>query len=164
MQTLDADTLIEHLGMDYLKQQPALAEMSAAVIVELFRGGKLLQLDKGEFIAHFSEKAEDFQLILQGRLAYYKRCDSHDVLTRYFGRGEQIGFDEMIGLLPRDGTDVAVEQTLLLSITSEQFFKLHLEHPAEFGILMINLARELSREIEILEDVIGEGTGWLPGS
>ena len=25
---------------------------------------------------------------------------------------------------------------------------------------MINLSRELAREIEILEDVIGHGTGW----
>jgi hypothetical protein len=25
---------------------------------------------------------------------------------------------------------------------------------------MLNLARELAREIELLEDVIGKGTGW----
>ena len=150
--------------MECLGGHPVLAEMSDTVIVELMREGRLIQLDRGEYIEHFAEKADDFQLVLQGRLAYYKRCDSHDVLTRYFAAGEQIGFDEMIGLLPRDGTDVAVEDTLLLSITSDQFFKLHVSYPAEFGILMINLARELSREIEMLEDVISEGTGWVPGS
>lgn len=163
MQTLDADAVIERLGLVRLGEQPALTEMSEAVIVELMHEGKLVELKKGEYIAHFDEKADDFQLVLEGCLAYYKRCDRHDVLTRHFSAGEQIGFDEMIGLLPRDGTDVAVEDTLLLSITSEQFFNLHVNHPAEFGILMINLARELSREIEILEDVIGEGTGWVPG-
>ena len=39
-------------------------------------------------------------------------------------------------------------------------FKLHVDFPADFGLLMINLARELAREIEILENVIGQGTGW----
>jgi len=65
----------------------------------------------------------------------------------------------MIGLLSHNGTDVAVEDSLILDISSEQFYKLHVEFPADFGLLMINLSRELAREIEILEDVIGRGTG-----
>ena len=36
---------------------------------------------------------------------------------------------------------------------------MHVDYPAEFGIFMVNLARELAREIEMLEDVIGCGTG-----
>ena len=55
---------------------------------------------------------------------------------------------------------MATEPTLILNISREQFQNLHREFPAEFGIFMINLARELSREIEMLEDVIGKGTGW----
>ena len=66
----------------------------------------------------------------------------------------------MIGLLHSDGTDVAVEDSLLLNISSKQFYDLHVDYPAEFGIFMVNLARELAREIEMLEDVIGCGTGW----
>ena len=73
---------------------------------------------------------------------------------------EQVGFDEMIGLVNRDGTDVATMESLLLTIGNEQFYDMHVKFPAEFGIFMLNLARELSREIEMLEDVIGEGTGW----
>ena len=162
MRNPDVDEVIERLGMERLREQPALADMSEAFIVELVNEGTLIQLDKGEYIAHYAEKADDFQLVLEGCIAYYKRCDSHDVLTRHFAVGEQVGFDEMIGLIPRDGTDVAVEDTLLLSISSDQFFRMHVKYPAEFGILMIHLARELSREIEILEDVVGEGTGWEP--
>jgi hypothetical protein len=35
-----------------------------------------------------------------------------------------------------------------------------MDFPADFRLLMINLTRELAREIEILENVIGQGTGW----
>ena len=38
--------------------------------------------------------------------------------------------------------------------------KFDTDFPADFGLLMINLSRELAREIEILENVIGLGTGW----
>jgi len=76
------------------------------------------------------------------------------------GRGEQIDFDLMIGLIPHDGTDVAVEDCQVLVISSTQFHQVHVNHPAQFGLLMINLARELSREIAMLEEVIGKSTGW----
>ena len=71
-----------------------------------------------------------------------------------------MGFDQMIGLLKQNGTDVAQEDSLIVDISGEQFFKLRLDFPADFGLLMINLAREMAREIEILENVIGRGTGW----
>ena len=134
--------------------------LSEEVIVDLLQKGSISQIDKGEYIAHFGEEAADFQVVLQGSLAYFKRFEGHDVLTRYFRQGEQLGFDEMIGLIQRNGTDVAAEDSVILNISNSQFYNLHEEFPAEFGVFMINLARELAREIEMLEDVIGQGTGW----
>ena len=160
METLDASEVIDRFGLEYFRQQSTFSALTEEVIVDMLYEGSIVKLKKGEYIARHDEEAADFQIVLEGRLAYYKHCDGHDVLTRYFGRGEQVGFDEMIGLINRDGTDVATEDSLLLTISSELFFMLHVKYPAMFGIFMINLARELSREIEILEDVIGEGTGW----
>jgi CRP-like cAMP-binding protein len=160
MEFVEAAEVIESLGITYLQELSTFGALEPKVIVELVRNGKVQRLKKGEYISHFREKADDFQVVLQGKLAYYKRLEGHDVLTRYFRQGEQMGFDEMIGLIARDGTDVAVEDSLVLNIDSNQFYNLHVEYPGEFGILMINLARELAREIEILEDVIGKGTGW----
>ncbi len=160
MKTLDAAEVIERLGISYLQELSTFGALSETVIVDLLQHGRTVQLDKGEYIAHFGEEAADFQVVLQGKLAYYKRFEGHDVLTRHFCGGEQLGFDEMIGLITRDGTDVAAEDSLILNISSTQFYNLHVEFPAEFGVFMINLARELAREIEMLENVIGKGTGW----
>lgn len=71
-----------------------------------------------------------------------------------------MGFDQMIGLFTQNGTDVVLEDSLVLDISNQQFSSLRIDFPADFGLLMINLARELAREIEILENVIGRGTGW----
>lgn len=160
MEFVEPAEVIDSLGITCLQELSTFGALSQKVIVGLIEGGKVQRLPKGEYIAHFREKADDFQVVLQGKLAYYKRLEGHDVLTRYFCQGEQMGFDEMIGLIARDGTDVAVEDSLILNISSNQFYNLHVEYPGEFGILMINLARELAREIELLEDVIGKGTGW----
>ncbi|MEM7564475.1 MAG: cyclic nucleotide-binding domain-containing protein [Pseudomonadota bacterium] len=152
--------VMQQLGLEQMRQLSIFRELSDQVIADLVFRGQVDALPKGESITRIDQDASDFQVVLQGRLAYYKHCDDHYVLTRYFDQGEQLGFDEMIGLVKRNGTDVAVEDSLVLNISSNQFYQLHKNYPGEFGILMLNLALELSREISILEDVIGKGTGW----
>lgn len=160
MQILDAAETIDRYGMAYLKELSTFGALSNEVIEDLFSNGVIRKYEKGEYVTRLNQLADDFQVLLSGRFAFYKRFEGRDVLTRHFRQGEQMGFDQMIGLLPQNGTDVALEDSVVLDISSEQFFKLHVDFPADFGLLMINLSRELAREVEILENVIGSGTGW----
>ena len=160
MQVLDASETIATLGMAYLNELSTFGALSNKAIQNLLEKGVIKRFARGEYITRLNQVASDFQVLLRGRIAYYKCFEGRDVLTRHFNQGEQIGFDLMIGLLTHNGTDVAVEESIILDISSEQFHRLHVEFPADFGLLMINLSRELAREIEILEDVIGKGTGW----
>ncbi len=160
MKILDATEVMESLGLPYLRELATFGALPDEVIVDLLSHGTIRQFNKGEYVVRRSQIAADFQIVLQGKTAFYKHYEGCDVLTRHFREGEQMGFDLMIGLIPHDGTDVAVEDCLVLDVGSDQFYQLHVDFPAEFGLLMINLARELSREIEMLEDVIGKSTGW----
>ncbi len=160
MKILAADETIDKLGWNCLNELSTFGALSNDVIIELLHKGVIRHYRKGEYLTRLNQVAEDFQVVLSGCLAYYRRFEGCDVLTRQFGQGEQVGFDLMIGLLNHNGTDVAQQESLVLDISREQFFKLHVDFPADFGLLMINLARELAREIEILENVIGRGTGW----
>jgi signal-transduction protein with cAMP-binding, CBS, and nucleotidyltransferase domain len=160
MEILDAGETVEMLGMKYLNELSTFGALSDEVIANLLGNGVIKHFARGEYVTRLNQVASEFQVLLRGRIAFYKCFEGRDVLTRHFNQGEQIGFDLMIGLLSHNGTDVAVEDSLILDISSEQFYKLHVEFPGDFGLLMINLSRELAREIEILEDVIGKGTGW----
>jgi len=163
MEVLDAGEIIETLGFEYLNELSTFGALSNEVIADLLSNGVITHFAKGEYVTRVGQVASDFQVVLRGRIAFYKCFEGRDVLTRYFNQGEQSGFDLMIGLLTHNGTDVAVEDSLILDISSQQFHRLHVEFPAAFGLLMINLSRELAREIEMLEDVIGKGTGWQEG-
>ena len=160
MQIVDANEIIASLGMTYLNELSTFGALSDDFISSLLRDGVLRRFAKGEYLTRSEQVAEDFQVLLSGRMAYYRSFEGRDVLTREFSRGEQMGFDQMIGLLKQNGTDVAIEDSLVLDISNQQFFRLHVDFPADFGLFMINLSRELAREIEILENVIGSGTGW----
>jgi CRP-like cAMP-binding protein len=126
----------------------------------MLTNGVIKRFEKGEYVARLNQVAAEFQVVLRGKFAFYKHGEDCDVLTRYFCQGEQMDFDLMIGLIPHNGIDVATEESLVLNVDSDQFYKLHVNFPADFGLLMINLSRELAREIAMLEDVIGEEMGW----
>ena len=163
MQVLSADNIIDSLGLPHLRNLSTFGALSSQVIADMLGMGQIRQLDKGEYLARYGELATAFQVVLQGRIAFYKHSDECDVLTRYFNAGEQLGFDLMIGMIEHNGIDVATESTTVLDISSDQFLDLQQKYPVDFGLLMINLTRELSREITMLENVIGDTTGWHAG-
>lgn len=156
MEVIDATKLIKQLGLPYFRELATFGALSDEVITDLLNSGTIKRWNSGEYLARYNEIATDFQVVLSGKVAFYKHCEAYDVLTRHFKAGEQMGFDLMLGLIPHNGTDVAIEDSHILEISSEQFYNLHVDFPKDFGLLMINLARELSREIELLESVIAE--------
>jgi len=160
MKIIGSDETIEKIGFPRLRELSTFGALSDEVISNLMTNGVIKRYARGEYISRLDQVASEFEVVLEGRFAFYKHGEDCDVLTRFFCAGEQMGFDLMIGLISHNGIDVAVEESLLLDISSEQFYKLHVNFPADFGLLMINLSRELAREIAMLEDVIGEGTGW----
>ncbi len=161
MEILNSGETIESLGLPYLKELSTFGALSDRVIVDLMTNGVIRRYARGEYITRLNQVASEFQVVLQGRFAFYKHGEESDVLTRFFCAGEQMDFDLMIGLIPHNGIDVATEESLILGISSDQFYGLHVKSPKDFGLLMINLSRELAREISMLEDVIGKGTGWM---
>lgn len=160
MQTLDMTSALASLEPASLRELSTFGALSDACVQFLLRQGRLLRLERSDVLYPAGARAGEFYVVLDGTIAFYKHSDGRDVLTRHFRRGEQLGFDGMIGLHDRSGTAVAVEPVVALEISSALFFDLHTEHPTDFGLMMINLSRELSREIALLEDVIGRSNGW----
>jgi signal-transduction protein with cAMP-binding, CBS, and nucleotidyltransferase domain len=159
MDILNADEVVETLGLVYLRELSTFGALSDEVITDMLTNGVIKRFEKGEYVVRINQIAAEFKVVLRGRFAFYKHGEDCDVLTRYFCQGEQMDFDLMIGLIPHNGIDVATEESIVLDIGSDQFYNLHVSYPADFGLLMINLSRELAREIAMLEDVIGEGAG-----
>jgi signal-transduction protein with cAMP-binding, CBS, and nucleotidyltransferase domain len=160
MEVLDAAEVIETLGLPYLRELSTFGALSDEIIADMLTNGVIKRFEKGEYVSRLNQIAAEFKVVLRGKFAFYKHGEDCDVLTRYFSQGEQMDFDLMIGLIPHNGIDVATEESVVLDIGSDQFYNLHVNYPADFGLLMINLSRELAREIAMLEDVIGHGTGW----
>ncbi len=54
------------------------------------------------------------------------------------------------------GTALADEKCTILSVSKNQYFSLHRSSPETFGLLTLNLAREMARTIGEMGDLIAE--------
>ncbi|MDX1735419.1 MAG: cyclic nucleotide-binding domain-containing protein [Halioglobus sp.] len=113
-------------------------------------------MEEGENLFTQGQPGNSFHVIIQGSVSYYKYHEGRYAYIREYCTGEQIGFMSLIGLHERVGRAECHEETIALEIDSAVFQAFHREFPVEFGILMINLAREMARSLRSVDNLLVE--------
>ena len=81
MEILDSSEVIESFGIEYFRELSTFGALSDDFIMDLLSNGSIARLDKGDYIARYNEVANEFQVILKGKTAFYKHNKGCDVLT-----------------------------------------------------------------------------------
>ncbi|WP_370277186.1 Crp/Fnr family transcriptional regulator [Pontibacterium sp.] len=129
-----------------------------ASLTYLMEEGNLYHSMPGDVLYALNDKSESFFIVLSGGTRFHKAKEAcgQMVKLRYYGPGEQVGFVGMIGLQKRHGTQIMEDEGYLLEIPAELFHRFCEKFPEEFKILMINVTREMSREIADLDAMCTE--------
>ena len=122
----------------------------------LLERGKIHDMEPGEYLFSPGEPGNSFHVILVGRVSYHKYHLGKFGFIREYTMGEQIGFMSLIALHERVGRVECNEPTIALEIDSHLFHEFHDEKPADFGILMLNLAREMARTLRMVDNLLVE--------
>lgn len=148
MKNLDAQRLIADSGLDYFKGASTFGALSDDALRFLLNNGQTLYVDTGEAIFRSGEPGSFFVVVLKGKVGYHREVGDERLLIREVRFGEEVGYVSMIGLFNRKGSVYALEPSIVLKVDSNLFFQLHIDFPSDFGILMLNLSRELARTID----------------
>ena len=122
----------------------------------LLENGNIYQLAEGETVFQCGERGTSFFVVCEGELAYFKRYKGHETMTRRITFGEEVGFVARIGLHDHLGHADALQDSVVLEINAALFSDLHQHFPLDFGLMLMNLARELARTVRKLSDTIVE--------
>ena len=156
MKSLTLAHALQKFPLDQLRELSTFGALSDEMIVQLFTEGEIFRLDQGEELYHVDDPVNEFYVVLSGRIALYHHHLNQPALTHYYNPGVQIGYVGLIALHERMGTAIADQQSHLLSISKKQYFDLHRSSPKAFGLLTLNLAREMARTIGEMGDFIAE--------
>ncbi len=146
--------MLDLFTLDQLSQASTFGALFDESTIWLIKNGRGYHLDKDDILFSAGESGNSFFVILQGSIAHYKQHEGRYAFIRNYEQGQQIGFMSLIGLHDRVGKALANEETVVLEIDSSLFHNFHEESPMEFGILLINLSRELARTLRSVDNKI----------
>jgi CRP-like cAMP-binding protein len=137
---------------DGLKEE-TLQELARELRAEIAPPGELL-IAEGEIAAHMF-------LVLSGEVEVLHKGDAdHDVRVALLGPGDWVGEMAILDVQPRSASVRALAPSALLRMTAAEVRRLLYERDAgQYALLVMNIARELSRRLRVADRVIANASG-----
>ena len=133
---------------------PILAGLDEAALSLLWNGALESKAATGTVIVREGEVGNRFFVVREGTVRVCKHFGKpNEVELARFGSGEFFGEMCILETLPRAATVQAVADTTLYSLTSLNFYHLYQAMPDQYSILVLNIARDLSRRLRHLDEI-----------
>lgn len=113
----------------------------------------------GELIMTEGDSASDLFVVVSGELEVtHKGNLDHDVRVALLGPGDWVGEMAVLDVRPRSASVRTLAPTAVLRVTTQHVQQLFDQDPAQYGLLMRNLARELCRRLRVADRVIANAS------
>jgi signal-transduction protein with cAMP-binding, CBS, and nucleotidyltransferase domain len=120
----------------------------------LLQHGQLYSVSAGKSVFEYGDAGDRFYVVCRGSLDFYKKHENEWRHIRVINTGEETGYVPMIALHKQSGRAVAREDSVVLEIGSALYAELHQKFALDFGLLTLNLAREMARVIDKMGEVL----------
>lgn len=103
----------------------------------------------GEVIVREGEPGDRMFFVRSGRVRVVK---APAVTLAEFGRGEFFGEMSLVESVVRSASVVALEPTQVCTLRGVDFYELYRRRPDQYGIVILNIARDLARRLRRLDE------------
>lgn len=136
-----------------LKSVPIFAGLNEKALDLLFSEGSDYAFSDREIIFHEGDPDDMIFIIQSGNVSICRMQGVPDeVELAVLNPGELFGETCLLETLAHTATARAMGPTILFSITGRTFHHLFKQMPGQYGILILNIARDLSRRLRQLDD------------
>jgi CRP/FNR family cyclic AMP-dependent transcriptional regulator len=142
------------LLISLLQKIPIFAGLSEEVVTAFADTGRQERVDAGVVIVEQGAPGREMFIVVEGEVAVVKQRRSSEQLTlAALGVGEFFGEMCIIQCMPRSATVRAVKPCLLFALTNGDILRLFRKRPDQFSILILNIARDLCRRLQRLDEL-----------
>jgi CRP-like cAMP-binding protein len=106
----------------------------------------------GDNIIVEGQPNDKIRFILSGRVAVVK----NNMTLIEFNEGDAFGEMEVLDVMPSAATNVALEPTKVLSISNRSLRSIYKTDIKAFSLMLMNLARDLSRRLRLMNNLVTE--------
>jgi len=139
------DTFIHRLPVLAGVDEPALQFLGGMAAEGSFAAGTV--------IVREGEPGDRIFFVREGRVQVVKeKAGEAAVQLAEFGPGDFFGEMSLVESVVRSASVVALEPTRVFTLKSTDFYKLYRQRPEQYGIVMLNVARDLARRLRRLDE------------
>ena len=137
-----------------LQKVPIFAGLDQPALDLLWQRVTETRVVTGAVIVHEGEAGNRFYLVGCGAVRVCKNLGQpNEVELARFGPTDFFGEMCILETLPRCASVQAVEDSTLFSLTSLTFLHLYEAMPQQYSILLLNIARDLSRRLRRVDEI-----------
>lgn len=136
---------------EYLEGVPIFAGLDDGALELLLSGSRRVEAEPGELIVREGDSSNEMFVIGEGEVRVWKHHGTPEQAElAVMGCKDFFGEMCMLETLPRAATVEALTRCTLVGLKSSAFYRLYQARPEQHAILILNLARDLSRRIRAL--------------
>lgn len=138
---------------NFLHKLPVLAGLDEAALQ--FLGGMAgeEQYAAGAVIVREGELGDRICFVCEGCVRIIKNHETGEpVVLAEMKPGDYFGEMSLVESVTRSATVLAVEPTRVFTLKGGNFYKLYRQRPGQYGIVMLNIARDLARRLRCLDE------------
>ena len=145
---------------DVLREIGLFGALSDDVLEWLVSTLPIMLLGAGEHVFREGDQAREMFVVLAGEVEVYKKTKrGSEARVAALGAGDWFGEMSILDCTPRSATVVAVAPSRLLRITSESLDALYRRDLKAYSLIVLNVARELSRRLRVADGIIADFVG-----
>jgi CRP-like cAMP-binding protein len=147
---------MENLKMNALtlfQQVPLFAGLEAETIEFLAQVSQPLQIKGGEFVVREGTPGNTMYLVAGGEVEVVKRAGTgEEVVLACLRTNDFFGEMSIVEVVNRSASVRALGGTELFALKNSDLHHLYQKWPKEYAVLILNLARDLSRRLRKLDE------------
>lgn len=144
-----------------LQKLAIFAGMSDRALAVLLQHVHAVWVDAGDYFCREGEPADALFVLERGEVEIVKSRDGVDVRLSTMGPGDCFGEMALIAIAPRSASVRAMSRSLAMKITNRDLFGLYQDDAEAFAMMVMNMAREVSRRLWVANEIIFNCCGYL---
>jgi CRP/FNR family transcriptional regulator, cyclic AMP receptor protein len=163
MATMVLDVVSWRPGREFLADIPIFGGLAPQVLDRIVEAGTMGQLPPGATLIAEGEPARSLFVVYKGELEICKRgSDGAEVRLAVLRPGDCVGEMSLIDIQPRSATARALTETSIFRLGHVEIAALYRSHPDVYTLLVLNIAREISRRLRVADQVLANLGVSLP--
>ena len=149
----------EPVTVAQLREVGLFGALSDEVLATLARTLRPARFGIGDVIFREGDPAHEMYVVLDGESEVVKRSrKARDHRVAILGPNDCFGEMSIVDVQPRSATVRAVAPSRVLVITSEDFDRLYRQDLKAYALVVLNIARDLSRRLRVADGILADFT------